>query len=123
MAAYSQSFRRTVLFGLSVMGISIGAGHWRVEANDPPVSMELGQPSIWSLAQAHYLLSNMHQENRGLKVPMPTTELNPNSINGARLDILRSAFGAEVQFSGTSGQQNRLNQSRYDVDFSRKESL
>jgi hypothetical protein len=89
----------------------------------PPVSIEIGQPAVWSLAQAHYLLANMHQENRGLKVPMPTTELNPNTTNGARLDFLRSALSADVQYSAPQGTQNRLNQNRFDVDFSRREAL
>ena len=87
------------------------------------LTIDIGQPSIWSLGQAHYLLANMHQENRALRVPMPTDALNPSSINAARLDMLRSVFSAELQSSQPQGSQNRISLERYATDFERRQML
>lgn len=32
------------------------------------VTITIGKPNIWSLAQAHYLLANMRQTDRSLKM-------------------------------------------------------
>lgn len=72
------------------------------------LTLEIGQPNVWSLAQAHYLLSHMRHENRGLHATVPSgDQLNPNSINGARLDILRTFLGISGEFSAPAGAQNR----------------
>jgi hypothetical protein len=90
MSTRKRSAAKSVTLRLGLLAIFV-AVQWPLSAARPPVTVEIGQPSIWSLAQAHCLLANMHHEHRGLKVPMPSTELNPSSTNDARLDFLRSA--------------------------------
>jgi len=87
-----------------------------VEAQRQEITMTIGKPNIWSLAQAHYLLANMRQVNRGLKVQSPG-DLNPNSINGARLDVLRTLLGIEAQVSTPQAFQNSVAQQQFAADF------
>lgn len=93
----------------------------RVEAQRQEMTITIGKPNIWSLGQAHYLLANMRNTNRGLKVASPG-ELNPNSINGARLDVLRTLLGIEAQFSMPQALQNTVAQQQFQADFARKQS-
>jgi hypothetical protein len=88
--------------------------------NNSQITVQVGQPNIWSLGQAHYLLSAMRDNSRGLgvKVPVPT-DLDPNSANGARLDVLRTLLSAGVEFNGPVGAQNKLNQQKFDTEFAR----
>jgi hypothetical protein len=82
--------------------------------------MVIGRPNIWSLGQAHYLLANLRNTNRDLSITSPT--LNPNSINGARLNVLRTLIGAEAQVSTPQALQNRVAQQQFQSDFSRRQS-
>lgn len=47
-----------------------------VGAADNGVRVSIGKPSIWTLAQAHYLLAQMHQQDRGWKLAN-LTDLDP----------------------------------------------
>jgi hypothetical protein len=79
------------------------------------VTISIGKPSIWSLAQAHYLLANMRQADRALKMKQ-LADLDPNSINGARFDVLRTLIGAEVQVSTPQAFQNSVAQQQFQTD-------
>jgi hypothetical protein len=73
------------------------------------VQIQIGQPSVWSLAQAHYFLSQMHQTNRSLATKMPTIDqLDPNKSNAGRLEILRTLLQADVGFDQSVGIKNRI---------------
>lgn len=97
--------RRTLSLSLCV-GLLLPFSVPSVQAQS--ITLEIGQPNVWSLAQAHYLLSHMRHENRSLHATPPTAaELNPNSINGARLDILRTFLGIGAEFSAPAAAQNR----------------
>jgi hypothetical protein len=87
--------------------------------NNALIGLELGQPTIWSLAQAHYLLAEMRHSNRSIRPDALT--LNPNSTNGLRVDILRQVFGAEGQFNQAVGAKNRLELDKFEADSSRKQ--
>src|SRR5215510_8559062 len=64
------------------------------------VQIQIGKPSVWSLAQAHYLLAKMHQDNRGLATHMPSpNDLDPNAINSTRIQLLRTLLDIEGQYS------------------------
>lgn len=72
------------------------------------VGMEVGQPSVWSLAQAHYLLANVHEAGRALRLARLTEDaLDPNRVNAARLEILRTLLGLEAQFDESVRVKNR----------------
>jgi hypothetical protein len=88
--------------------------------NKSQITIEVGQPNIWSLGQAHYLLANMRERSRdlGVKVPLPT-DLNPSSANGTRMNILRTMVGADVGLDSVSGAQNSMLGQRFDADLAR----
>src|SRR6478672_4154179 len=74
----------------------------------PVITVEVGQPSIWSLGQAHYLLAQMHKRDRALSTQMPTeADLNPNRANAASLEAVRTLLGVEAQFDQGIGIQNK----------------
>ena len=73
------------------------------------IVIEIGQPSVWSLGQAHYLLEKMHRRNRNLASRFPTeSDLDPNRISATRIDALRSSLGIEGQFDQATGVRNSL---------------
>jgi hypothetical protein len=88
--------------------------------NNSKVTVEVGQPNIWSLGQAHYLLSSMRERSRelGVKVPVPK-ELDPSSANGSRVNLLRTVVGADVGIDTVAGLQNSILGQRFDADLSR----
>lgn len=74
-----------------------------------PVTLEIGQPSVWSLAQAHYLLTKMHQTNRSLDTKMPgIDQLDANRANASRLDILRTLLQVDAGFDQSVGLKNQV---------------
>src|ERR1043166_419305 len=80
------------------------------QADDgPKIVSEIGQPSIWSLGQAHYLLEKMHRRNRSLASRFPSEDdLDPNRSRATRIDALRSSLGIEGQFDQAMGVKNSL---------------
>ena len=91
-----------------------------VAQNKSKITIEVGQPNIWSLGQAHYLLSNMRERSRelGVKVPI-STQLDPSSANGTRVNLMRTLLGAEVGFDAVAGLQNSQLSQRFDADLGR----
>jgi hypothetical protein len=82
----------------------------RVEAgnNKKRVIIHVGVPSIWSLAQAHYLLAKMHKDNLRLQTKMPNPDdLDPNGINATRIQILRTLLDIDAQFDQKVGVENQ----------------
>ena len=94
--------------------------HTALAQNQSKITVEVGQPNIWSLGQAHYLLSNMRERSRelGVKVPVPK-ELDPSSSNGNRVNLLRTLIGAEVGVDTVGGLQNSMLNQKFDADLSR----
>jgi hypothetical protein len=73
-----------------------------------PVVISFGQPNIWSLEQAHYLLARMHMVNQELQAKaLGADDLDPNRINGTRIQILKQLFGLSAEFDQGIGFQNR----------------
>jgi hypothetical protein len=78
------------------------------ERKRKPVVVSFGQPNIWSLEQAHYLLARMHMANLELQAKTLTAaDLDPNAQNGTRIQLLRQLFGVDVQFDQGIGFENR----------------
>jgi len=113
---YQLSLRAVVVISLTSSWISV-YGQTR---NKAEIHLAVGQPSIWSLAQAHYLLATMRESNRGLAVTAPT--LNPNEVNGLRVDVLTQVLGADLEFSGLAGMQNQLAVRQFQSDLASKQT-
>lgn len=61
---------------------------------EDPITVTIGEPSLWTLEQAHYLLARMHATNQKLETRFPTSEeLDPNRIHGSQFELLRSVAG------------------------------
>ena len=88
--------------------------------NKSRIDLKIGQPSIWSLAQAHYLLARMRDADQGIASPQPS--LAPNDINGYRFDVLRQVLGAEGGFNGVAGAKNQVEMQRVQKDLDRKQT-
>ena len=96
-----------------------------------PVIVSFGQPNIWSLEQAHYLLARMHMTNLELQAKsLSVDDLDPNATNGTRIQLLRQLFGVEAQFDQSIGFQNqrivenaRFNDSRRRDLLTRRDKL
>lgn len=72
------------------------------------VQIHIGTPSIWSMAQAHYLLASMHKKNLDLDTTMPSKDdLNPNKANGTRVQTLKTLLDVEAQYSQKVGVENK----------------
>ncbi|HEY0658621.1 MAG TPA: hypothetical protein VGD05_09105, partial [Pyrinomonadaceae bacterium] len=56
-----------------------------------PIQITFGQPNIWSLEQAHYLLSQMRERSLGINAKA-LNNLDPNTAEGTRINLLRQLF-------------------------------
>jgi hypothetical protein len=72
------------------------------------VVVSFGQPNIWSLEQAHYLLARMHMLNLDLQAKtLSQDDLDPNIAQGTRIQILKQLLQIEAQFDQGAGFQNQ----------------
>jgi len=86
-----------------------------------PVIMDIGQPSIWSLAQAHYFLTQMHESNRSLHLNTPgPDQLDPNKSNASRLEILRTLLQVDAGYDQSVGLKNQVALQHYREKEERK---
>jgi hypothetical protein len=76
------------------------------ERKRKPVVVSFGQPNIWSLEQAHYLLARMHQENLELRAAS-LEALDANETNATRINILKQLLGISAEFDQSIGVQNQ----------------
>ena len=76
-------------------------------AQERPVVISFGQPNIWSLEQAHYLLARMHRQNLDLQTE-PLGNLDPNAANASRIEILKTLLEAGVKFDDAVRVNNRM---------------
>lgn len=84
-----------------------GYGHPVFAQRPRPIVITFGQPNIWSLEQAHYLLARMHRQNLDLQTA-PLGTLDPNATNASRIDILKTLLQAGVSFDQAVGLNNEL---------------
>jgi len=87
-----------------------------------PVNIQIGRPSIWTLAQAHYLLAQMHKDDRAISIPRLTT-LNPNAINRQRIEVLQTLLGITGEFDQTARVKNEMLQQRVDTNVARTQTV
>jgi hypothetical protein len=84
-----------------------------------PIIVSFGQPNIWSLEQAHYLLARMHMTNLALQAKALSDEdLNPNATHGTRIEILKQLLEVGASFDQGIGFQNQriVEQARFNDD-------
>ncbi len=73
-----------------------------------PVVVSFGQPNIWSLEQAHYLLARMHMTNLELQAKALTdSDLDPNATHGTRIQILKQLLDISGSYDQGIGFQNQ----------------
>src|SRR5215217_6585801 len=73
-----------------------------------PIIVSFGQPNIWSLEQAHYLLARMHMTNLALQAKALSDEdLNPNATHGTRIEIIKQLLEVGASFDQGIGFQNQ----------------
>jgi hypothetical protein len=116
MVSYKQRFI------LSVALLSLILAHvFPVYSQDKKrISISIGKPAVWTLAQAHYLLANMHQQDRKLKSAEPG-DLDPNAINRNTIDVLRATFGATAEFDAIAGAKNSILTQRLQSNLERQQ--
>ena len=91
-----------LLTGLSPLSVSAQ------DRKRKPVVVSFGQPNIWSLEQAHYLLARMHMTNLELQAKMLSdTDLDPNATHGTRIQILKQLLEVGAAFDQGIGFQNQ----------------
>jgi len=79
------------------------------------VVIQVGAPSVWSLGQAHYLLTKMHRDNRKLATKMPGDDaLDPNAISATRIQLLKTLLDIQGQFDQKLGVENRAKLREYE---------
>lgn len=89
----------------------------------PRIVIQIGQPAVWSLGQAHYLLAKMHRTNRKLNTRFPSPEdLDSNRIAATRIEALRSSLGVEGQFDQAMAVRNDLALRRFREGEVRRET-
>jgi len=89
-----------------------------------PVIVSVGQPNIWSLEQAHYLLARMRRQSLDLESKTPgEQELDPNSVNISRLESLKSVLNVGVNFDQGIRFQNELLVSNARFNLKRRQDL
>ena len=82
---------------------------------DEIINFQFGQPTAWSLEQAHYLLSRMRHDNLDLPTRKPSEDdLSTNKVNNNRIQVLQTVLGGSVGYSQAIGQQNKLTQQLFD---------
>jgi len=86
------------------------------------VIVSIGKPSIWTLAQAHYLLAQLHNTNSQLQVA-ELAPLDPNSINRNRIEVLRTMMGITGEYNQLTGLKNDLTRQRYETNVARQRDV
>jgi len=96
----------------------------RVQAQnkDRVIIVNADQPNVWTLEQAHYLLSQMHRRNLDLHAKK-LDALDPNAINGLRFDLLQMLIEAGASFNEASGFTNKLLQKSKQQNAERRQDL
>lgn len=89
-----------------------------------PTEVLVGRPHVWTLEQAHYLLAKQRNSNKDLasRAPGPD-DLNPNGLNGTRIDVLRSMFGFGLKFDQSIAANNDIVLTNYRQDMQRRDEL
>jgi len=116
MVNYKQRF----VMSAALLSLIIGHVFPVYSSGKKTISISIGKPAVWTLAQAHYLLANMHQQDRSLKSADPG-DLDPNAINRNTIDVLRTSFGATAEFDAIAGAKNSILTQRLQSNLERQQ--
>src|SRR5262245_11221051 len=76
------------LFGLYLINESAAAGQSPQEQRR---AVSVGKPSLWSFAQAHYLLASLRDRSQGIQTKsLSENDLDANAVNRTRIDMLKT---------------------------------
>lgn len=92
------------------------------QQQDKPIVISFGQPNIWSLEQAHYLLARMHRQNLDLQTAT-LGDLDPNAANASRIEILKTLLEASGKFDQAAGVNNELLRNDKTFNLQRRQKL
>ncbi len=109
------------LAGVFLAAAGIAPALW-AGTKEGAVQVTVGEPSVWSLEQAHYLLERLRNRNGRLE-SAPFTHLDPNAVNSMRFDAVRRLFGATVEYDQTAGAKNRALGQQYQSNLTMREHL
>ncbi|HEV7646297.1 MAG TPA: hypothetical protein VGO50_20350 [Pyrinomonadaceae bacterium] len=87
-----------------------------------PIVITADQPNVWTLEQAHYLLAQMHRRNLDLRAA-DLGNLDPNAINGTRVDALRTLLDISAEFDESVAVKNRELKDQKTYNTSRRAEL
>jgi hypothetical protein len=87
-----------------------------------PVVVSFGEPNIWSLEQAHYLLARMREENLDLRAAS-LAALDPNETNATRINILKQLLEVSAEFDQGMAVQNKRIERNNEFNDSRRLEL
>ena len=103
---FSHTLASCLSVALILATISAFAVRGRADSGQP-IIVSFGQPNIWSLEQAHYLLARLRSQSLLLQSKeFAQNDLDPNETNGTRLNLLKEMLGVSVGFNQAAGFQN-----------------
>jgi hypothetical protein len=115
--------RRFIIIGLCVSLLLPFLPRQAAADDGPRIIIDIGQPAIWSLGQAHYLLARMHRTNNKLNTKFPQPDdLDANKIAATRIEALRSSLGVEAQFDQSMAVKNEMSLRRFRESEARRET-
>ena len=114
------NYKQRLVMGAALLSLILGHVLPVYSSGKKTISISIGKPAVWTLAQAHYLLANMHQQDRGLKSADPG-ELDANEINRSTIDVLRTSFGATAEFDAIAGAKNSILTQRLQSNLGRQQ--
>ncbi len=84
------------------------------------ITVQIGQPAVWSMNQAHYLLANMHDETGKVK-SVKLDDLDPNETNASRLEFLRTFFGVQASYDQIRATEDRIKLNDYQQELAQQQ--
>lgn len=85
------------------------------------ICVTIGQPSLWSLEQAHYFLARVRDKAKALQ--SGNIQLDPATVAGTRVERRISRFGASAGFNDVVGAKNRIVREDAELDLARKRQI
>lgn len=113
---------KSILVSFTITALFLSVHVTAVFAQEKPVVISIGQPNIWSLEQAHYLLARMHRQNLDLQTA-PLGSIDPNETNSQRVEIVKMLLSAGFSFDEAVGLNNSLLKDDKEFNSERRRDL
>jgi hypothetical protein len=122
MKKHASKIHSFICFLLTIAILLTGTAIPVFSQQEKPIVISFGQPNIWSLEQAHYLLARMHRQNLDLQTAA-LGDLDPNAANASRIEILKTLIEAGVKFDDAARINNELLRSDKTFNSQRRQEL